>query len=109
MDLIGSLALLIKILVKSIFYDSFGQSRQVDHRIELFVNKIIGFYRNKLNYINIITDDNKISHQNDNYTCGTHCVNFLIKMLVGESFDFFCQNKILNTTIQNYHEKYLKF
>ena len=46
------------------------------------------------NSINFKTNINNVRHQYKNSECGVYCLNFIIKMLEGKSFEELSTNKV---------------
>lgn len=95
------------------YFDSFG--KKPGRRINLFVRKILTFMYNKKSntHINVeefmkkyhTSDDydvryNRIQHQFKNSECGVYSMNFIIRLLGGESFDSIV-NDIMNDDAMN--------
>ena len=103
--------LFANLLKKKIYYfDSFA--KKPEKRIRTFIKKIISFIYNKdtQNKLDVEIDDiyefekyikdpenwdiryNKIRHQFSNSECGVYSMNFIIRLLHGETFDYIVQN-----------------
>lgn len=96
------------------FFDSFA--KKPGKRIKKFINKIIRYlyfktYKKKININNIVKNlknneknnyienlnnfdirYNKIQHQFKNSECGIYSINFILRLLKGEDFDYITKN-----------------
>ena len=94
-------ALLIDNTLKTIeYYDSAG--RRPNKNIKYFINKVYNFLKKNDNYI--IKYNNK-KHQFKNSECGVYAIHFLIKRMIGVTFENICKDKIPDeqmTLFRNY-------
>ena len=113
------------------FYDSYGvpPNEEVQNHMRLLDNFIkqncekitkVSILKNDHNQMlkykkqqpaqcNIITTGhNAIRHQYKNSECGVYSMNFIIRMLKGESFDEICNSKIKDDHIQICRETYFR-
>jgi hypothetical protein len=120
-DMSGShwVALYIDTLKRAIyFFDSFG--KRPGKRISMFIRKILSHMHNSKHfdanefmsrYQN--TDDydvrfNKIQHQFKNSECGVYSMNFIIRLLGGETFDEIVDNITNDDDMNACRKKYFK-
>jgi hypothetical protein len=73
------------------FFDSYGT--RPDPRIRTFLRRVGKFCEGKLGAENVIIDHNKIRHQYGNSECGVYSINFIKRMLRGDSFKEICESK----------------
>ena len=112
------------------FFDSFGKKPR--NRIRKFINKIVKYlYKKKYNSnlpINTIINDikkknitktitnmskfdikyNKIQHQIKNSECGVYSINFIIRLLNGESFNNITKNITNDDDMNNCRKTYFR-
>jgi hypothetical protein len=120
-DMSGShwVALYIDTLNRAIyFFDSFG--KRPGKRISMFIRKILSnmhsskyFDANEFMSKYENTDDydirfNKIQHQTKNSECGVYSMNFIIRLLGGETFDDIVDNITNDDDMNACRKKYFK-
>lgn len=76
---------------KIYFFDSYGT--RPDKRIRTFMRRVENFCSTGLGLKNIDVDYNKIRHQYGNSECGVYSINFIKRMLRGDSFQEICESK----------------
>lgn len=87
------------------YFDSYGI--EPEYRVRKFMRRIYRYNQeNNINKIQIIADYNKIRHQYENSECGVYSMNFIIRMLRGESFKNICNSKIHDTKINKCRDIY---
>ena len=67
---------------------------------------------NNLNYIEKKINTikyNKVRHQFKNSECGVYSINFILRLLKGETFDFICNNITLDDEVNKCRETYFRF
>lgn len=74
-----------------LFFDSYGT--RPDKRIRAFMRRIADYCSNNLKIKNIMVDYNKIRHQYGNSECGVYSINFIKRMLRGDTFEDICNSK----------------
>lgn len=89
---------------KIYFFDSYGI--RPDPRIRKFMRKVARFCKYDLNNKNIEINYNKNRHQYEGSECGVYSINFILRMLKGESFDNICKNKIPDKVINQCRKVY---
>lgn len=86
------------------FFDSYGT--RPDPRIRAFLRRVGKFCEGKLGTENVIVDHNKIRHQYGNSECGVYSINFIKRMLRGDSFKEICESKTTDTKINKCRNVY---
>jgi len=76
------------------FFDSYGS--KPEKRIQKFMRKIANFYKKKFKKEPTV-DSNEIRHQFGNNACGVYSLNFIVRLLKGESY----KNIVNNITKDN--------
>ena len=84
---------------KGIDIEPNGTFMNSDHRIK---NNI-----EQLNGVDIRYNMNR--HQYKNSECGVYCMNFILRMLKGETFDQYNENKILDDTVNKCRDYYFTY
>jgi hypothetical protein len=113
---------------KIYYFDSYGTKPR--KRITNFVKKLAIWCHNKSNpedniddtetkfmsggklpekYKNIDIYYNKVRHQFGNSECGVYSVNFILRLLKGETFDYICNNITLDDKVNECRETYFRF
>jgi hypothetical protein len=103
------------------YFDSFG--KKPGKRINIFVRKILNYMYNVKYHTNIKMSEfmskfhssndydvryNKIQHQFKNSECGVYSMNFIIRLLGGETFDDIVNNITDDTTMNNCRKIYFR-
>ena len=91
---------------KIYFFDSFAN--QPGSRIKKFSNKILKKFSGGGNFS---TDDiiyNKIRHQFSNSECGVYSMNFIIRLLHGETFNDITNNITKDTDMNACRKSYFR-
>lgn len=86
------------------FYDSYGIPPKKE--IRSFMRKLYSVCENTINLKNIISDHNKIRHQYENSECGVYSINFILRMLNGDSFEKICNDKTPDNVINKMRNIY---
>jgi hypothetical protein len=113
-------ALFANLKKNSIYYfDSFG--KKPGKKVNLFVRRILTYMYNKKNHSNLSinaflnkfhsSDDydvryNQIQHQFKNSECGVYSMNFIIRLLAGNTFDNIVENITDDDTMNSCRGKY---
>jgi len=111
---------------KQIYYfDSYGI--KPNKRIRVFVKKIAKFLKNNYNYditsesISLMKDKdnhyekvfdikyNKNRKQYENSECGVYSINFILRLLKGEDFDYISNNKLPDKEVNKCREYYFRY
>lgn len=87
-----------------LFFDSYGT--RPDKRIRAFMRRVANYCTSGLGNKNVRVDYNKIRHQYDNSECGIYSINFIKRMLRGDSFDDICNSKIPDAKINKCRRVY---
>ena len=88
---------------KVYFFDSYGL--RPDKRIRHFMRRLARYIQYKMNN-KIDVRYNKNRHQYKNSECGVYSINFILRMLDGEDFDYICDNKVFDDKINQYRKLY---
>lgn len=86
------------------FFDSYG-TKPVS-RIRTLMRRIAKFIQVEMSNTNLKVDNNKIRHQYENSECGVYSINFIIRMLKGDSFESICKSKISDNKINKCRNVY---
>lgn len=76
---------------KVYYFDSYGSA--VPKRIQKYMDKFVQYFESKYNK-ECDSNHNKLRHQFGNSECGLYSINFILKMLEGDSFNKLTTNKI---------------
>jgi hypothetical protein len=76
---------------KVYYFDSYGGS--VPKRVQKYMNKFVEYFQNKHNK-ECDSNHNRLRHQYGNSECGLYSINFILKLLEGDSFNRLTNNKI---------------
>lgn len=87
-----------------LFFDSYGV--RPDKRIRTFMRRIEAYCTTGLGIKNTKVDYNKVRHQYENSECGVYSINFIKRMLRGDSFEQICDSKIPDEQINKCRNKY---
>jgi Ulp1 family protease len=87
-----------------LYFDSYGIAP------EKRVRKLMRSITNAITKVNpsatIRSAYNKIRHQYENSECGVYSINFIIRMLKGDSFDKICNDKVPDREINKCRAQY---
>jgi hypothetical protein len=86
------------------FFDSYGM--RPDKRIRAFMIRISKFIKENSGIKKPIVDYNRIRHQFKNSECGVYSINFIVRMLDGETFEEICESKVPDDKINKFREEY---
>lgn len=89
-----------------IYFDSYGTLPE--QRIRDLMKRLALFSRNELGLKKLIIDYNKNRHQYKNSECGVYSINFILRMLKGESFVDIEKSKIPDDEINQCRKKYFR-
>lgn len=87
-----------------LFFDSYGV--RPDKRIRTFMRRVENYCSRGLGIKNVVADHNKVRHQYGNSECGVYSMNFIKRMLKGESFENICNSKIPDEKINKCRNVY---
>lgn len=88
------------------FFDSYGT--KPERRIRSLMRKHALFCKNEMKINNINVDYNKIRHQYENSECGVYSMNFILRMVKGESFESICKSKVPDKKINKCRNIYFR-
>lgn len=89
-----------------LFFDSYGT--RPEKRIRALMRKIAKFCKDELKIKNIKIDYNKVRHQYKNSECGVYSINFIKRMLKGDTFEQICDSKVSDDRINQCRNVYFK-
>lgn len=84
------------------FLDSYGM--KPDERVDKLANRMLDYMKQKK--INGSYDYNKVRHQYKGSECGVYSLNFIIRMLRGDTFEEICKEKTSDDKINRCRNKY---
>jgi hypothetical protein len=87
-----------------VYFDSYGTAP--DKRVRKLMRKIASDTQKINPDVSIKSDHNKIRHQYKNSECGVYSMNFIIRMLKGETFENICKSKTSDDEINKCRKKY---
>jgi hypothetical protein len=85
------------------YFDSYGIPPE--HRIRTYMRRVANYYKDNLK-INIDANHNKIRHQYGGSECGVYSINFILRLLRGDSFKDICASKIPDKKINKCRKVY---
>jgi hypothetical protein len=88
------------------FFDSYGT--RPERRIRALMRRLAKFCKDELKLKHIIVDYNKVRHQYKNSECGVYSINFIKRMLRGDSFETICNSKIPDDKINRCRNVYFR-
>lgn len=88
------------------YYDSYAI--HPPERIRKFLRKLANFCQNCLKIKNVIATHNKIRHQYGGSECGVYSINFILRLLRGDSFEKICKSKTPDNAINQCRKVYFK-
>ena len=88
------------------YYDSYGLP--CEQRNAKFMRRLANFCKNNLRINNVIATHNKIRHQFEGSECGVYSINFILRLLRGDSFEQICQSKTPDNVINKCRKVYFK-
>jgi hypothetical protein len=86
------------------FFDSYGV--RPDKRIRAFMRRVESFCSTGLGLKNVKVDYNKVRHQYQNSECGVYSINFIKRLLRGDTFEEICNSKIPDEKINKCRNVY---
>lgn len=94
-------------LDKGFVYYSDSYGTEPEDRIRKFMRKTARFIRDKLNKQPVVKH-NKTKHQRGNNACGVYSINFILRLLRGESFEDITRNRMSDSKVNMCREFYFK-
>lgn len=88
------------------FFDSYGT--RPEKRIRTLMRRIAKFCQDVLKLRHIVVDYNKVRHQYKNSECGVYSLNFIKRLLRGDTFKTVCDSKIPDDQINKCRNVYFK-
>lgn len=88
------------------FFDSYGT--RPDRRIRILMRRIANYCAKQLGIKDVKVNYNKIRHQYGNSECGVYSINFIKRMLKGESFDEICNSKTPDKKVNKCRNVYFR-
>jgi len=85
------------------FFDSYGT--RPDEEIKIFMRDVANFIKNKLKKTPIVSYNN-IRHQFKNSECGVYSINFILRLLKGDSFKQIIKDKTPDDVINKCRDTY---
>ena len=70
------------------YFDSYGFPP--DERIRKFMRRLANFCKNDLKVANVVATHNKTRHQFGGSECGVYSINFILRLLRGDTFETIC-------------------
>lgn len=86
------------------FFDSYGT--KPEPRIRKLMRRIANYCRVGVGIKNLQVDYNKVRHQYENSECGVYSINFIARLLRGDSFENICNSKIPDKKINKCRNVY---
>lgn len=87
------------------FMDSYGI--EPSNPVKKLMKRIVKFFQMS-GIKSYRADYNKVRHQYGNSECGVYSMNFILRMLKGESFDDFCKSKTTDKQVNKCRNVYFK-
>jgi Ulp1 family protease len=87
------------------YYDSYGT--HPENRIRKFLRRIAQFCKSELN-IDANAEYNKIRHQYGGSECGVYSLNFILRLLKGDTFEQICEDKTPDEEINKCRKVYFR-
>lgn len=87
-----------------VYFDSYGL--QPEKRVRSLMRRMSKFCQTGMGLKHIKVDYNKIRHQYKNSECGVYSINFIVRMLRGDSFEEIVQSKVPDETVNKCRKKY---
>jgi len=86
------------------YFDSYGVLPEP--RVRKLMRRIARFCQVGLGINNITVEHNKIRHQYENSECGVYSMNFILRMLRGDTFEQICESKVPDKKINKCRKIY---
>ena len=88
------------------YFDSYNT--QPPQQVRKFMRRLANFCQNDLGIKNVVADHNRIRHQYGNNACGIFSLNFILRMLRGDTFEAICESKTPDEIINRCRKVYFK-
>jgi hypothetical protein len=89
---------------KIYYYDSYATSPPP--RIRRYMRRLANFCKNELKLNDIIATHNKIRHQYGGSECGVYSINFILRLLRGDTFEQICNSKTPDEAVNQCRKVY---
>jgi hypothetical protein len=89
-----------------LYYDSYAIPPEP--RIRKYMRKIANFCKEDMKVNEIVAEHNKIRHQFGGSECGVYSINFILRLLRGDTFEEICNSKTPDNTINQCRRVYFK-
>lgn len=86
------------------FFDSYGH--RPEPQIRKYMRRVYNFCKDEMQIGGTIIDHNQIRAQYKSFACGTYSINFILRMLSGDSFEKICNDKIPDDKINECRKIY---
>ena len=86
------------------YFDSYGT--EPENRVQKLMRRISIFCKEHMGIKDLKVDYNKIQHQRENSECGIYSMNFILRLLKGDSFETICKSKIPDKQINKCRNVY---
>ena len=90
--------------MKLIFFDSYGEKPA--YRIKKFMRRVAKWM--KKNNINVKAGYNKTRHQYGDSECGVYSMNYIVRMLKGETIDQIAGEKLSDEDVNRCRKVYFR-
>jgi len=88
-----------------LYFDSYGTEPEA--RVRKFMRRVAKYCESELK-IKSNADHNKVRHQYDGSECGVYSINFILRMLRGDSFEEICKSKTPDRVVNKCRKVYFK-
>jgi hypothetical protein len=103
------------------YFDSFAKTPQ--KRLKIFTRRLLTYMHNKKHNTKFSVDQfmkkyhdsneydvryNKIQHQFKNSECGVYSMNFIIRLLEGDTFDYIVNNRVNDAEMNSFRKTYFR-
>jgi hypothetical protein len=85
------------------YFDSYGFAPEP--RVRKLMRRIVKYFEMS-SIQNVVSNHNKIRHQYKGSECGIYSINFIIRMLQGDTFKEICNSKIQDEDINKHRNEY---
>lgn len=91
---------------KIYYFDSYGM--RPEPRVRRFMRRLANFCKNDLKLNDVVATHNKIRHQYGGSECGIYSINFILRLLRGDTFEHICKSKISDNVVNQCRKIYFK-
>lgn len=88
------------------YFDSYGI--EPCPRVRKLMRRIARFAQNEMSISKPVADYNKVRHQYENSECGVYSINFILRLLRGDSFQTICESKTPDRKVNKCRKIYFK-